>query len=54
MAAEAASPVFTNAWAAWLLAAAAEPALKPNQPNHRMPVPSSVKGRLCGGIGCSG
>ena len=30
---------------------AAEPALKPNQPNHRMPVPSSVNGRLCGGIG---
>ena len=34
------------------LAPSAEPALKPNQPNHRMPVPSSVSGSECGGIGC--
>ena len=50
MAAEAAKKVFMNAWAAWSLAASAEPALKPNQPNHRMPVPRSVNGRLCGGM----
>ncbi len=36
------------AWAATPLAASAEPALKPAQPNHRMPVPSMVSGRLCG------
>src|SRR5689334_12669089 len=28
----------------------AEPALKPNQPNHSRPTPSSTKGRLCGRI----
>ena len=28
----------------------AEPALKPNQPNQRMPAPSSVNGTLCGRI----
>ena len=54
MAAEAARLVLTSAWAAWPLAAPAEPALKPNQPNHRMPVPIRVIGRLCGGIGVSG
>ena len=32
------------------LAASAEPALKPNQPNHSRPTPSSTKGRLCGRI----
>ena len=31
-------------------AARALPALKPNQPNHKRPVPSSVMGRLCGTI----
>ena len=31
------------------LAARAEPALKPNQPNHRMPVPSMTKGIEWGG-----
>ena len=36
-AAAAARNVFMNAWAACPLAARAEPALKPNQPNHRMP-----------------
>ena len=35
-------------------AASAEPALNPAQPNHRMPVPIIVSGRLCGGIGRSG
>src|SRR3954464_10878390 len=30
------------------LAAGAEPALNPNQPNHNRPQPSSTKGRLCG------
>ena len=30
------------------LAASAEPALKPNQPNQSMPVPSITKGRLAG------
>ncbi|CAM5548866.1 hypothetical protein SGRIM128S_00096 [Streptomyces griseomycini] len=28
-----------------------EPALKPNQPNHRSPAPSMTSGRLCGRIG---
>ena len=42
------------ACAATPLAASAEPALKPAQPNHRMPVPIIVSGRLCGGIGASG
>ena len=30
------------------LAASADPALNPNQPNHSNPTPSSTKGRLCG------
>ena len=30
--------------------ATAEPALKPNQPNHKRPAPSSVIVRLCGRI----
>src|SRR4051812_47832320 len=51
MAADAASVVFMNACAAMPLAASAEPALKPNQPNHSRPVPSRVKGRECGGVG---
>ena len=54
MAAAAATKVLMSAWAASPLAPSAEPALKPNQPNHRMPVPMSVQGRLCGGIGASG
>ena len=37
MAAAAAMLVLTKAWAAWKLAPSAEPALKPNQPNHRIP-----------------
>src|SRR3954463_5082134 len=43
--------VLTNATPARLLAPGAEPALKPNQPNHSRPAPSSVNGRLCGRIG---
>ena len=42
------------ATAATPLAASAEPPLKPAQPNHRMPVPIIVIGRLCGGIGVCG
>ena len=38
-----------NAWAAWPLAARAEPALNPNQPNQRMPVPIITSGIECGG-----
>ena len=54
MAAEAARNVFMIAWAAMPSAARAEPALKPAQPNQRMPVPRTVRGRLWGGIGVSG
>ena len=43
MPAAAARWVLTSACAAMPLAASADPALKPNQPNHRMPVPSTVK-----------
>src|SRR6478609_3470016 len=32
-------------------AASPLPALKPNEPSHRRLAPSTVKGRLCGGIG---
>ena len=49
-AAAAAMCVFRNAEPARPLAASAEPALKPNQPNHRMPAPSTVSGRLLGCI----
>ena len=52
MAAAGATIVLSSAWAAMALAASAEPALKPIQPNHRMPVPRSVHGRACGGM-CS-
>src|SRR5439155_1550871 len=40
--------VFVNASAARPLAARAEPALNPNQPNHSNPAPSSTSGTLCG------
>src|ERR1051325_8213707 len=50
-AAAAAVLVVMKACAASPLAASALPALKPNQPNHRRLAPSTVKGRLCGGIG---
>src|SRR5207247_6856459 len=43
--------VFANARAATPFAARAEPALKPNQPNHSSPAPSSTSGRLWGRIG---
>ena len=43
-----ASIVVVNASAAMPLAASALPALKPNQPNHSSPAPSSVNGTLCG------
>ena len=39
-----------NASAAELLASSAEPALKPNQPNHSSEAPIIVIGRLCGVI----
>ena len=42
--------VLVNASAARPLAARAEPALNPNQPNHRSPAPSSTSGTLCGTI----
>ena len=42
--------VFMNARAAVPSAASSEPALKPNQPNHSRPAPSSTSGRLCGRI----
>ena len=54
MAAEAARNVFMIAWPATPSAASADPALNPAQPNHRMPVPSTVMGRLCGGMAVSG
>jgi hypothetical protein len=40
--------VFMNASAAEPLASSAEPALKPNQPNHSMDAPIIVMVRLCG------
>ena len=48
-AAAAARNVFMKAWMAVPLAAKAEPALKPNHPNHRMPVPIMTSGIECGG-----
>ena len=54
IAAAAATNVLRNACAASTFAASAEPALNPNQPNHRMPVPSNVSGKECGGIGWPG
>ena len=41
--------VLRNAWMAEPLAANAEPALKPNQPSHRMPTPIMTSGIECGG-----
>ena len=48
MAIEPAMSVLTNACEAMPLAARAEPALKPNQPNQSRPVPSATKAMLCG------
>src|SRR2546427_12552141 len=42
--------VFVNAIAASPFAASADPALNPNQPNHRSPAPSSTSGTLWGTI----
>ena len=42
--------VFMNASAAESFASSAEPALKPNQPNHSSDAPIIVIGRLCGAI----
>ncbi len=50
MPADAARNVFITAVAATPSAASADPALNPNHPNQRMPVPSMVKGRECGCI----
>src|SRR3990172_890415 len=50
-AAAAAVFVTTKALAATGLAAPALPALKPNQPNQRMPAPRTMKGTLCGSMG---
>ena len=43
--------VLKNAIPAPPLASKAEPALKPNQPIHSIPVPIAVIMTLCGGIG---
>src|ERR1700733_473364 len=43
--------VFIKASAAVPFASSAEPALKPNQPNHSIEAPIMVMVRLCGGIG---
>jgi hypothetical protein len=40
--------VLTKAMAATLPASSAEPALKPNQPTHRIDAPIMVNVRLCG------
>ena len=45
-----ATSVLRKIAAAVPLAASAEPALNPNQPNHSRPTPSSTNGRLCGRI----
>src|SRR5919201_4475450 len=43
--------VATNALVAFVAAAAAEPALNPNQPNHSSAAPSTTSDTLCGSIG---
>jgi len=50
VAAAAAVLVTMKAFAARPLAATADPALKPNQPNHRRPAPRTVIGTSCGSI----
>ena len=47
-AAAVAKNVFTKASAATPLASKAEPALKPNHPNHKMEAPTMVCVKLCG------
>ncbi|MNW61080.1 hypothetical protein D3C74_391140 [compost metagenome] len=51
IAAQVATVVLTQARPATSLAAPAEPALKPNQPNHRSAAPSITNGRLWGRMG---
>ena len=46
--------VFTSACTARPSARSAEPALNPNHPNHKSPVPINVSGSECGGIGAWG
>src|SRR5687767_15903998 len=46
----AAGLVVTNALAARPFAPSAEPALKPNQPNHSRPAPRTVIGTSCGSV----
>ncbi len=48
IAAQAPSWVFTRAYPATFPADSALPALKPNQPNHKIPAPSSTSGTLWG------
>src|SRR5574341_185045 len=43
--------VATNALVAFVAAAAAEPALKPNQPTHSSAAPRTTRDTLCGSIG---
>src|SRR5580765_6697428 len=50
-AAPVATMVFTQTTDAELLAATADPALNPNQPNQSSPAPSMTRVRLCGRIG---
>src|SRR5438093_6881118 len=52
MAIDPAMSVLTKACAAMPFAASAEPALKPNQPNHSRPVPRATKATLWGSV-CS-
>src|SRR5436309_1441790 len=49
---EPAMSVLTKACAATPFAARAEPALKPNHPNHSRPVPNATNATLCGSV-CS-
>ena len=51
IAAQAAASVLIQATPAMALAPSAEPALKPNQPNHSRPAPSMTRVRLWGRIG---
>ena len=46
-----AASVLTQVMAAVPLAPRAEPALKPNQPNHSRPAPIMTRVRLCGRMG---
>src|SRR5204862_2866200 len=50
MAIDPAMSVLTKACAATPFAASAEPALKPNHPNHSSPVPRATKATLCGRV----